>query len=313
VLVNEFGDVGLDHHLVQRVEEHTLLLGNGCVCCTVRDDLVRALGALLDQDQRGTISRLQRVVVETTGLADPAPVLFTIGTDPMLQHHFRVEGVVATVDAINGQAHLDRHPASRKQVVVADEIIVTKTDMVPPDTVELLVDRLRQMNPSAPISAAIFGDVDPDRLWRPGRGMPPAARVAAEGSGPAASHRRAAAAGQPHHAAEATRAIAFTFEQPLDWIAFSVWLSMLLHAHGEEVLRVKGLLNVGTAGPVVLNGVQHIIHAPEHLAAWPDADHRSRLVFILQGLNPHDITQSLQAFQHLLGARPCTDDIDLHR
>jgi G3E family GTPase len=231
----------------------------------------------------------------------------------MLQHHFHIEGVVATVDAVNGQRHLDRHPASRKQVVVADEIIVTKTDMVQPDAVELLVVRLRQMNPSAHISPAIFGDVDPARLWRPGRGMAPAARCAAEGSEPAVSHMRAAAAGQHRHAEAAIRAIAFTFEQPLDWIAFSVWLSMLLHAHGEDVLRVKGLLNVGTAGPVVLNGVQHIIHAPEHLASWPDADQRSRLVFILQGLSPHDITQSLRAFQHLLGAQPCPDDTDRHR
>src|SRR5690606_37275537 len=114
-------------------------------------------------DQRDATARLQRVVVETTGLADPAPVLFTVGTDPMLQHHFYVAGVVATVDAVNGQRHLDRHPETTKQVVVADEIIVTKTDMVPPETAALLVERLQQMNPSAHISPAIFGDVDPVR------------------------------------------------------------------------------------------------------------------------------------------------------
>lgn len=300
VLINEFGEVGLDHHLVQRLDERTILLDNGCVCCTVRDVLVRALSTLLDQDQRGIISRLKRVVVETTGLADPAPVLFTVGTHPMLQHHFYVQKVIATVDAVNGQRHLDRHPESGKQVVAADDIIVTKTDMASSDNVERLLHRLRQINPSAHIAAAVFGKIEPSRLWQPGPELPAAARIPATDQA------------HPSHTQDMTRTIALTFEQPLDWIAFTVWLSMLLHTHGENVLRVKGLLNVGASGPVVLNGVQHIIHAPEHLASWSDDDHRSRLVFILQGIEPHDIVKSLQAFQHLLGAQPCVDSRRMH-
>ena len=281
VLINEFGEVGLDHHLVQQVDEQTILLGNGCVCCTVREDLVQALRDLLDQDQRGAIAPLKRLIVETTGLADPAPILFTVETDPMLRHHFRIERVIATVDAVNGQHHLDQHAVSVKQVAAADEVIVTKTDMAAPDTAEFLMTRLRAINPSAKYTTSIFGDLDPGWLFASG------VRDLQTGRPPHASPLAAPlSTGEPPEHDSDTRSISLTFDQPLDWVAFSVWLSMLLHAHGESVLRVKGLLNVGATGPVVLNGVQHIIHAPEHLPAWPDADHRSHLVFILHRLAP---------------------------
>jgi G3E family GTPase len=307
VLVNEFGEVGLDHYLVQRLDEQTILLGNGCVCCTVRHDLVQALTELLDHDQRGSIAPLRRVVIETTGLADPAPLVFTVVTHPMLQHHFRIASVVTTVDAVNGSLHLDRHPVSRKQVALADEIIITKTDLVSPDTVATLRGRLRKVNPAARMTTAVLGDLDPH--WLLDQQACPT--VTAHPTGTLSRERRQ---GTPHslgahhpHGTE-IRSLALTFTQPLDWIAFSVWLSMLLHAHGEAVLRVKGLLNVGAIGPVVLNGVQHILHPPEHLAAWPGEDQRSHLVFILHALDPEAIRASLQAFQHLLGAHPTVDE-----
>ena len=167
VLVNEFGEVGLDHHLVQRLDEQTMLLGHGCVCCTVRHDLVHALTTLLDRDQRGIIAPLRRIVIETTGLADPAPLVFTVVTDPMLQHHFRIDSVVTTVDAVNGPLHLDRHPVSRKQVALADEIIITKTDLARPGTVATLRGRLRRDNPVARMTTAILGDLDPHWLLGP--------------------------------------------------------------------------------------------------------------------------------------------------
>jgi G3E family GTPase len=297
VLINEFGEVGLDHHLVQQVDEQTILLGNGCVCCTVREDLVQALRDLLDQDQQGAIAPLQRLIVETTGLADPAPILFTVETDPMLRHHFRIERVIATVDAVNGKHHLDQHAVSVKQVAAADEVIVTKTDMAAPEVTELLMTRLHAINPSAQYTTSIFGHFDSGRVFAPG------VRDRQAGCLPHVSPLAPPVpTGELPEPDSATQSISFTFDQPLDWVAFSVWLSMLLHAHGESVLRVKGLLNVGTSGPVVLNGVQHIIHAPEHLPEWPDADHRSRLVFILHGLEPFAIERSLQAFQRLLGS-----------
>jgi G3E family GTPase len=306
VLVNEFGDIGLDHHLMQRLDEQTILLGGGCVCCMLRDDLVRALTDLLDRDQRGAIPRLKRIVIETTGLADPAPILFTVATHPMLQHHFDVAGVVTTVDAVNGQRHLDCHAESLKQVVSADEIILTKTDLAQADTVPALIVRLQAINPTAHLTTAVFGQVGVRQVLDCKGSRTSAALLAR------VSQTAIEAAGKPGAHGGEIRSLELSFAQPLDWSAFSIWLSMLLHAQGEDVLRVKGLLNVGAAGPVVLHGVQHIMHAPEHLARWPDADQRSHLVFILRAIEPHHIVRSLQAFQHLLGAAPQVDDTDLH-
>ena len=306
VLVNEFGEVGLDHHLVQRLDAQTILLDHGCVCCTVRHDLVQALTTLLDRDQRGLIAPLRRIVIETTGLADPAPLVFTVVTDPMLQHHFRIDRVVTTVDAVNGLLHLDRHPVSRKQAVLADEIIITKTDLALPDTVATLSERLRRDNPAARMTTAVLGDLDPHWLLGTQVGQATVARTTGTVP-PELLQMPPPPPGAPHPHDTEIRSLALTFTQPLDWIAFSVWLSMLLQAHGEAVLRVKGLLNVGAAGPVVLNGVQHVLHPPEHLAAWPGEDRRSHLVFILHALDPEAISTSLQAFQHLLGVYPTVD------
>lgn len=292
VLVNEFGEVGLDHHLLRRVDERTVLLGSGCVCCTTREDLVGALLELLDMDQRGEISRLDRVVIETTGLADPAPILYTIFTDPVLQHHFLVDLVLTTVDAVNGNLHLDRNPESLKQVAAADKIVVTKTDIAEPDAVRDLLSRLSTINPSARIFEAAFGEVDVGELFRPG------------GTGTRAVPESLVAESHELHNVGETHSVSVTFDRSIDWTAFGIWFSMLLHARGEDVLRVKGLLDVGEAGPVVLNGVQHIIHPPQHLDGWPDEDRRSRIIFITKRIRPEELLGSLKAFQELLGARP---------
>jgi len=289
VLVNEFGEVGLDHHLLRRVDERAVLLGNGCVCCTTREDLVEALLELLDLDQRGEIPRLDRVVVETTGLADPAPILHTIFADPVLQHHFSVDLVLTTVDAVNGDLHLDRNPESVKQIASADKIVVTKTDAAGRDAVRSLTSRIGAINPSARLFEAAFGEMDAGELFR---------------QDGAVSHAvSGAAAVEPHDVGE-THSVSLTFDGAVDWTAFGVWLSMLLHTRGEDVLRVKGLLDVGEEGPVVVNGVQHTIHPPEHLDRWPDEDHRSRIVFITKGIRPEELLGSLEAFRGLLGARP---------
>ena len=289
VLVNEFGEVGLDHHLLRRVDERAMLLGNGCVCCTTREDLVEALLELLGLDQRGEIPRLDRVVVETTGLADPAPILHTIFVDPVLQHHFSVDLVLTTVDAVNGDLHLDRNPESVKQIAAADKIVVTKTDAAGPDAVRGLLSRLGAINPSAQVIEAAFGETDADELFRP--------------DGAVSHVVPAAPPGEPHDMGE-THSVSLTFDGAVDWTAFGIWLSMLLHARGEDVLRVKGLLDVGEKGPVVVNGVQHTIHPPEHLDRWPDEDRRSRIVFITKGIRPEELLGSLEAFRGLLGAPP---------
>jgi G3E family GTPase len=288
-VVNEFGEVGLDHHLVEEVAEQTVVLAGGCACCQRRADLVQALRRLLDQDQRGAIPRLRRVVIETSGLADPAPVLFTIATDPVLQHHFQVDRIAVTVDGLNGHLHLDRHPESVKQVMVADEIAVTKVDLAERRQVARLVERLRALNPSAGVRESVLGEGAAELVLGGSTSRP----------GPAPGGGRDL---EGAHVA-GTGSLSLDFDGPLDWVAFSVWLSLLLHAHGEEVLRVKGLLDVEGVGVVAINGVQHVIHAPEHVAMPPEGIGRSKLVLITRGVDLSLVERSLHAFQRAAGGR----------
>lgn len=280
VLVNELGEVAIDHHLVRRVDERTVVLSSGCVCCTLRGDLRDELRDLLARRARGELTPFGRVVIETTGLADPAPVLSTLATEPVLRHHYAIEAVVATVDAVSGAATLDRQPESVKQAAVADMLLVTKADAAAPETVAALEARLRALNPVAAIRRVEFGAIAPGELLRARSRPLPATN---------------------EHGAHATdvRAFALVLDEPLDWDAFAVWLTMLLHSRGPDVLRVKGLLDVGEAGPVVLDGVQHVVHRPRHLAAWPDDDHRSRIVFITRGIERDAVLASLAAFAAL--------------
>jgi G3E family GTPase len=278
VIVNELGQMAIDHHLLRRVDERTVLLGNGCLCCTLRGDLADELRDLLSRRTRGEIPPFRRVLVETTGLADPAPVLNTLVAEPVVQHHFEPGAVIATVDALNGNGQLDREEETLKQILVADRLVVTKTDVAERGAVDGLVDRLRALNPAADLLEASFGEADPALLLAPGNLDP--------------RHLRLPAA--PLHAD--VHPFVLFLDRPVDWSAFGIWLSMLLASRGADVLRVKGLLDVGAPGPVVLNGVQHVVHPPEHLDAWPDDDHRSRLVFVARGIGKHEVEQSLAAF-----------------
>jgi G3E family GTPase len=271
VIVNELGEVGIDHHLLRRVDERTVLLGSGCVCCTLRGDLADELRDLDSRRARGEIPAFRRVVVETTGLADPAPIAYTLAAEPVVRHHFELDGIVATVDARNGLVG----PEATKQAAVADVLVVTKADVADPTEVEA---ELRRLNPAAEIVEASFGQIDPARLLdRPPRD-PRELRIEENG-----------------HATDITP-FCLLFDEPLDWTAFGIWLTMLLQARGSDLLRVKGLLNVGGEGPLLLNGVQHVVHPPEHLDAWPDDDRRSRLVFIGRGLEREPVGRSLLAF-----------------
>jgi G3E family GTPase len=307
VLVNEFGKVGLDHHLLRRADEKTVLLEHGCVCCTTREDLVGALLELLDEEDKGWISPLDRVVVETTGLADPAPILFTVFSHPVLQHHYFVNLVIVTVDAVNGELHLDLNPESTKQVAAADVVVLTKTDVAKTGAVDPLRARLRTINPSAHTIEAPFRQVDPEELLRP------AAKWSPNGTRDVLGHGANRLAPSPEDLAvrdkaarhvSQTHSTSLTFDGPVDWVAFGTWLSMLLHARGEDVLRVKGLLDVGEAGPVLLNGVQHVMHPPDHLGGWPDEDRRSRIVFITRGVRSEELLASLEAFRGIIKAGP---------
>ena len=303
VLVNEFGEVGIDHQLVETVDESTVLLSSGCLCCTIRDDLKQAVLEIHDKRARGVVPPFGRVIVETTGLADPAPILATFMNDVSLRHHYRLATVVATVDAVNGRAHLDRQEESVKQAAVADRLVLTKTDIADPAEAGALRGRLARLNPSAEILVAGHGAVEAEPLLRADV-YDPAAKgrevlrwIEAEAARPAAGHRHDA----NRHDAR-IHSFCLVHDEPVDWTAFGIWLTLLLHTHGGDVLRVKGLLNVaGADTPVVINGVQHVVHPPVHLDAWPDADRRSRVVFIVRGLERARIEESLAVFNRLGG------------
>lgn len=301
VLVNEFGEVGLDHHLLRRVDTDIVLLQSGCLCCTIRGDLGEAIRDLYSRRERGDIPAFQRLVIETTGLADPVPILSTIMAEPVIRHHFRLGNVVTTVDAVNGHRHLDRQPESVKQAAVADRLVVTKIDLAEPGAAAALRQRLQRLNPSARhLETDGTGAIDAQALLAAGLD---------DESGKSDEVRRWLAteadhvvhAGHRHHDVnrhdDRIQAFCLRYDRPLDWAAFGIWLGMLLHRHGEDVLRVKGILNVaGSNRPVVVHGVQHLIHPPFHLADWPDGDHSSRIVFIVRGLDRATIERSLAAF-----------------
>jgi G3E family GTPase len=275
VIVNELGEVAIDHHLLRRVDERTVLLKSGCLCCTLRGDLADELRDLLSRRTRGEIPPFRRVVVETTGLADPAPIVYTLLSEPVVRHHYELESIVATIDAVNGL----RLPESVKQAAVADTLVVTKADLAEPAPLER---RLGALNPGAEVVGAAFGEVEPEVVLAR-RDRDPRDLFFAETS----------------HDHGGVHAFALFLDDQLDWTAFGIWLTMLLQARGEDLLRVKGLLNVGGPGPLLLNGVQHVVHPPVHLPGWPDADHRSRIVFIGRGLEREAVEASLKAFNRV--------------
>lgn len=290
VLVNEFGDVGIDHLLVERLSDDVALLDAGCLCCTLRGDLVRALGDLAARADAG--QEIRRVVVETTGLADPAPILQTLMTDRRALRGFALDGVVTLVDALAGAATLDTRPEAVKQVAMADRLVLSKTDLATPEAVAVLTARLRALNPNAPLLEAAMAQ--PAQLLGAG-GFDAAARRATVAGWLAAEAPRDTAADR-HDAAIETFTLAF--DTPLPWQGISAWLGMLALTRGESVLRVKGLLNIaGEDRPVVVHGVQHVFHPPALLATWPPGhDRKSRLVFVLRNLPREVVVQGLAAF-----------------
>ena len=295
IIVNEFGAVGIDHHLLRKTDDRTVLLQHGCVCCGLRADLADALRDLLRRRDRGEIEPFDRVLIETTGLADPAPIAQTLVADPVVRNHFRIERVIVTVDVAAGPDNLAAYAEAVRQVAAADTIVVTKQDLRPGEATHQLMTLLRDINPGAIMIRASWGQGDDDRL------MVVTPQLADDVSrsqptdlGPTGDH------GPPalHLAGGRVTSHCIVLDHPLNWPMFGLWLTMLLHRHGDRVLRLKGLLNVGTAaGPLLLEGVQHVIHAPRHLPAWPDGDRRSRLVFIVRDLDPDQIEASLAAFQ----------------
>lgn len=273
VLVNELGAVGLDHRQLRQVDEDVVLLPGGCVCCATRGDVEGALRDMLSAEEAGRVAPVSRVVLETTGLADPAPVVATLLTSPVLRHHFAVDRVVVTVDAHAVTRSPEQGPEWLQQVVCADVLAVTKTDLVAPEDVEAVVTRLRRLNPAAQVLPA----ADVDLAAR--RTTPPVASAVAPL--PEVEHLTGVAS------------VSLQLEEAVDWAAFAVWLSAVLHAHGDRVLRVKAVLDVGEERPVVVDGVQHVVHPPWHLEA-ADGQVGSQIVFITRDLPPERLVRSLR-------------------
>jgi G3E family GTPase len=302
VVVNEFGEIGIDHLLVESAIEDAVLLKSGCICCTVRGDLVDTLGDLRERRDAGRLPPFGRVVVETTGLADPAPILRTLLNETALVAHYRLGAVLATVDAVNGAGQLDEFDEAMKQTALADRLAVTKTDLVAPAKVAALEARLRALNPGAPITRLPEATIEPAMLF-PSDPYDSAAKgdaMTAWLNAPDDAHGH-----DDHdvnrHGAD-IRSFALTYETPLPWVAFKEWLESVASFRGPDLLRVKGLVNIaGEAGPIVIQGAQHVFHPPTRLAAWPDADRRTRLVFITRRLEKAPLERSLAAFLDRVG------------
>jgi G3E family GTPase len=269
---------------------------SGCICCTVRGEIADALLNLHSLRARGEVDWFDRVVIETTGLADPYPVLSTIRAHPVLRSHFSPGSVIATVDAVNGYRQLDTRMEAIRQVAAADTIVLTKTDLCQPDNAVVLAARLGAINPTARICHG--ADADAGALLT-AEGLRPVL-APLQGHSTADAHRH-------HHAlhgetTQNVRSFAMVIEDQVDWTAFGIWLTMLLNRHGDKIFRVKGILNVaGEDRPVAVHGVQRLVHPPVHMSAWPDDARQSRLVFIMEGLEPEAIRTSFNVFNALSG------------
>jgi G3E family GTPase len=279
VVVNEFGEVGIDNALLRASSDATVLLGNGCLCCTVRTDLQDSLRTLFAERARGAVPSFRRVIIETSGLADPGPVLQTFASDRALGQEFHLQSLVTVVDAVGGLGNLARMPEARHQAALADRIVLSKTDLADSTAIERLTARIGELT-AAPVATAINGMVDPGFLLDESLDLP--ARDL--------SHDHA------HAHSEGIDSFVLEFPAPLPWPVFEQAMAVLTALRGADLLRVKGLVAVeGCRGPVVLHAVQHLAHRPVELEAWPDNDRRSRLVFITRKLSREAVEQLFAA------------------
>jgi len=305
VIINEFGEIGIDHLLVSTPSENLLLLNNGCLCCVFKGDLVETFADVYAKRARGDIPAFDQVIVETTGLADPVPVIQTIVTDNVISNHFCLEAVVTLVDGIHGETQLKKNPESVKQVAMADLLLISKTDLVPDTEVYALREKLKYINPTADILAVVLGAVDPKELFHHGVRDSAARAADVERWLGLEAYRHhdtpLLQIGRPHRYGHVVdrhdkhlHTFSLYYETPIRRSALALWLHMLAGFHGRDLLRVKGVLNVD-GDPVVIHVVQTIIHEPVTLSQWPSDDRRSRIVFITRKITKDDIAKTLDA------------------
>ncbi len=308
VIVNEVGEIGIDHLLYEILDDNVVLLPSGCLCCSMRGDLVTSLENLIYTLKAGTLTPVKRIVVETTGLADPASVLHVVMTQPFLLQHYRLDGVVTVVDAVNGMATFDAHEEAVKQAAVADRIVLTKSDLAQ-DTAAIRA-RLAKLNPGAIVLDAAKGEATVDRLtgaglYDPAKKIPDVARWLADEAVADAEQAHGHDHdhdhddhGHAHRHDSRIRTFTAVSEQPIPATTLELFLELLRSAHGPKLLRMKGIVQIEEEPekPVVLHMVQHVLHPPARLDAWPSDDRRSRLVFITQDLPAETVRRLLGAF-----------------
>ncbi|MGX5802805.1 CobW family GTP-binding protein [Bradyrhizobium sp. Arg314] len=318
VIINEFGEVAIDHLLVEQASDGIIQLSDGCLCCTVRGDLVDTLADLVDRLQTGRIAKLARVVVETTGLADPAPVLQSIMAHPALVQAFRLDGVITLVDAVNGEATLDTHVEAVKQAAVADRIVLTKTDLAGTAEVEALRARLKQINPGAVVLDVNEAGTGAAALFNCGLYNPETKSADVRrwlGDEAAHDHHHHDGDEDRHHHHDhghrhdtRVRSHSLVHDGPVPFSAIEMFLDLVRSTHGEKLLRLKGVIELteDPSRPLVIHGVQKILHPPARLPAWPDGQRGTRLVLITLDM-PNDYIQRLFA---ALTNKPSVDTPD---
>src|SRR6516164_173364 len=312
VIVNEFGEIGLDHLLVERSSEDVVLLNSGCLCCTVRNDIVDTLTNLFVDRVKGKVPFFTRAAIETTGLADPAPILHTLMTEPIVAARYMLDGVVTTVDAVNGAGTLDRQPEAVKQAAVADRLLLTKTDLATPEARKAFEARLAALNPSAPVIPVAQGAIDPARLFNLGffdpetKGVDVQRWLRDEAFAAGHEHDHDDDHLDPNRHDDRIRAFCITRERPISWGVLSGWLDGLATMRGAALLRFRTIVALSDRPdePMVLHGVQHLFHPPVLLPQWPSEDRRTRMVFITRDLPREAIEATLTAFEKAVTDAP---------
>ncbi len=286
VIVNELGEIPIDHDVLARLDGETVVLAGGCLCCAVRDDLGQTIRALLGRRDRGEVPPFERILIETTGLADPAPIIRTLLADPVIRHHVRPGNIVATFDATHGAVQLQSYAEVVRQLMLADRIVITKTDIASVDQRDAAFKIAREINPIALVLAV-------DEARENASTLIALARIEDVRDAAAMLDRQAV----PVLHTTGVAATCLTFHAPIDWAGFGLWLGLVLHRHGERVLRTKALLNIeDRAGPVLVQSVLHTVYPPQHLDAWPSADRRTRIVIIAKDIARETIEASFAAF-----------------
>lgn len=307
VVINEIGEIGIDHDLVTMSSENITLLANGCICCSVRTDLQETLRDLFARRRTGQIPDFDRVIVETTGLADPAPVVQTLVSDTLLAGHYRLDGLVTLVDAVNGKVQLENHAEPAKQIALADRVLITKSDLSSQIEIDAIKQRVRLINETAVLSLVLHGEIDPAALTGLGlataRAGQDTLRFLGESleSGAPVTERYLGAKPSRHDASIKT--LSLRFSQPFSWASLSAALELLASLRGPDLLRIKGIVNV-EGRPVVVQGVQHIFHPPVELDRWPSADNETRLVFITRNIEAAHIKNLINAVRQMAPSHP---------